>query len=75
MGEQLYPKTKPKMSNRDQTFPNRRWVVEYDLMYDGGSSKWHGYYKAKWHAKMDAWYHVHVASWGGTAILMDRNNL
>lgn len=74
MPEQLHPKPKPKrIPWIERELPNRRWVVQYDLIYDGGSSRWHGYYKAKWHAKMDAWYHTHIASWGGTAVLIDRS--
>jgi hypothetical protein len=66
VAETLYPRTRRR---RDLT--GRRWYVFYDLAYDGGGSKWVGYYKTKRGAKLAAWWNVNMSSWGGTAVLKE----
>lgn len=48
---------------------HRPWHVRYDLAYDGGGSRWDGYYRTLWGAKIAMIWNVRVASWGGSAIL------
>ena len=71
MSEQvvLYPR---KKYYRDKS--GRRFRVKYDLVYDGGSAEWDGYYRTYWGARVAAWWHQHFSSWGGTAILIDRKD-
>lgn len=63
-GEKLYPRPR-----REKDLSPYLWMVEYDLAYDGGGSRWKGYYRAKWWAKVCAFYNVRIGSWGGTAVL------
>lgn len=64
MEEQLYPKYKPVVDHSD-----RPWGVKFDLAYDGGGSRWTGYYRTRLGARISAWWHYHIASWGGSAVL------
>lgn len=50
----------------------RRWRVDYDLVYDGGSSTWTGHYRTHRGARLAAWRNYHLSSWGGTADLTDQ---
>ena len=44
------------------------FVVEYDLAYEGGGSRWDGYYKTIWGARLDAFWQSHFPnSYGGSA--------
>lgn len=46
------------------------FVVEYDLIYDGGSSRWNGYYMTYWGARLGAFWESHFPnSWGGSAVI------
>lgn len=44
-----------------------KFVVEYDLAYDGGGSRWNGYYRTYTGARAAALWNLHVSSWGGSA--------
>lgn len=44
-----------------------RFVVEYDLAYDGGGNRWDGWYKTYWGARTAAFWNLHVSSYGGSA--------
>ena len=46
-----------------------RFVVEYDLIYDGGGSFWRGYYRTYFGARVAAFWNLHFGSWGGKAEL------
>lgn len=61
-----YPVLRQK---RDKS--GRRWHVRYDLAYDGGGSRWVGYYRTQVGAKVAVWWNRNVASWGGSAQLVD----
>lgn len=50
---------------------HRRWHVQYDLAYDGGGSKWTGYYRTKIVAYIAIYWNYYFASWGGSAVLVD----
>lgn len=67
MTEQLYPK--PLKS--EKTYSNRRWAVDYCLIYDGGSSKWTGYYHTRFLAKFAAFWNHNLFSYGGVAMLRE----
>lgn len=67
MAERLYPKPLKVKDTSD-----RRWRVDYDLFYDGGSGKWTGYYPTRALAKFAAFWNVRVGSWGGSAVLTDQ---
>lgn len=49
----------------------RRWHVRYDLAYDGGGSRWTGYYRTRIGARIAIAWNLYVASWGGRALLID----
>jgi len=68
--EQLYPKHRIK---KDKS--NRKWRIEYDLAYDGGGEEWVGYYRTRLGAKISAFWNVHVSSWGGSAILINNEDI
>lgn len=67
----LYPKPRREEVRRLKQLyrEKRKWRVEYDLNYDGGSSIWTGYYRTLIGAKLLAFYNIRIASWGGTADL------
>lgn len=70
MTERLYPR--PLKSKPDHS--DRRWRVDYELIYDyGGSGKWTAYYATRAHAKLAAFWNVRIASWGGSAVLTDQS--
>lgn len=71
--QQLYPSpTRAERRNRkQQRREQRRWSVEYDLLYDGGSSQWTGWYRSRATARMCAYWNVNIGSWGGSAHLID----
>lgn len=69
MAEQLYPRR--NKVPRDLSY--RRWRVDYDLTYDGGSVEWTGYYSKLVQAKLAAFWNVRVSSWGGSAFLTDQH--
>lgn len=58
----------PRVKNNKM---GRRYWVEYDLAYDGGGSRWTGYYKWLWIARIAMFYNVRIGSWGGSAKLLD----
>lgn len=63
----MYPKPRRERDNS-----GKRWRVDYDLAYDGGGSRFSVYYSSKRVARYCAWWNVKIGSWGGTAILVDR---
>lgn len=46
-----------------------KFVVEYDLVYDGGGASWKGYYRTYFGSRIAAFYNLHFGSWGGKAEL------
>ena len=46
-----------------------KFVVEYDLAYDGGGCSWNGYYRTYSGARLAAFWNLHFGSWGGKAEL------
>lgn len=64
------PSREARLERRQSRAEKRRYRVDYDLAYDGGSSEWSGYYRTRVGAKIAAWWNVHVSSWGGTADLL-----
>ena len=52
---------------------DRRWVVQYDLAYDGGGARWDGHYTWRIQALIMMLYNKYIASWGGMAVLIDRD--
>ena len=62
----LYPKERKK-----KDVSHRRWRLDCDLVYEGGSSKWSDYYRTLWGAKIAAWFHYRIASYGGSIELVD----
>jgi len=65
MSEVLYPKPK-----RAKDKSHRPWRVEYNLTYDGGGSRWTGFYRTRTASRVAAWWNVHLSSWGGDATLV-----
>lgn len=65
---QLYPKER-KVKDKS----HRRYRVDYDLAYDGGGSRWMGYYRTSTGARIAAFWNYHFASWGGSAELVDQH--
>lgn len=61
------------MSDYESARRNRRWRVEYDLAYDGGSSEFIEYYRTKIGAYIARFWNKHVTSWGGKAVLIDNH--
>lgn len=51
---------------------NLPWRVDYDLAYDGGGSRWSGYYRTRTGARLSVWWNLHMRSWGGSAKLVRR---
>jgi hypothetical protein len=49
-----------------------RWRVDYNLVYDGGGTRWSGYYRFKAQALIAAWWNIHISAWTGTAFLYDQ---
>lgn len=62
---QLFPRP-----HRDTS--HRRWRVDYDCTYDGGSVNWSGYYHFKTLAVIASFWNCHISAWTGTAILHDQ---
>lgn len=46
-----------------------KFVVEYNLTYDGGECSWNGYYRTYFGARLAAFWNLHFLSWGGQAEL------
>lgn len=74
MDETIKPLWKHNEKKADREFRKEEarkrranFVVEYDLAYDGGGSRWNGYYKTYWGARAAAFWNVRFASWGGDA--------
>ncbi|ASR80121.1 hypothetical protein PQB77_gp60 [Arthrobacter phage Correa] len=57
---------------KDHPKPSRRYLVQYDLIYDGGSSEFDRYYRTYFGARIAAFYHTKIGSWGGDVVLIDR---
>ena len=72
-GMQLYPppRRERRKARRQAKQEARPWAVRYDLAYDGGGSKWDGYYRTRFGAQLAAFWNVRIASWGGTAVLRE----
>ena len=49
----------------------RRWVVDYELCYDGGGSEFRSAYRTYLGARIGIFYNKYIGSWGGTAKLQD----
>lgn len=67
MAERLYPKPAKPGPNLDH-----RWLNEYNLVYDGGSSYWMKSYRTKIGSSIAAFYHEHIGSWGGSITRTDQ---
>ena len=52
----------------------RRYYVEYDLIYEGGSSEWTGHYRTLWGAFIALYWNRSWRSWGGTATLYENDS-
>ena len=70
MPEQLYPKNR-KPKNKSW----KPWHIHYDLSYDGGGSRWTGYYRTRTWAKVCAFVETHIRSWGGSAELRHKDEV
>lgn len=64
---QLYPRHRRFRDKSD-----RRWHVDYILLYDGSEDMWVGYYRTNIGARIAAFWNTQIASWGGSAVLYEK---
>jgi hypothetical protein len=61
----VYPREKALEPIPD-SLTRRKWIVEYNMIYDGGTSHWLQWYRLWISARLMAWWTYYISSWGGS---------